>query len=204
MARRRPIFICPTSKAVSVPGRPDAAQYRTASEPCCSSRSSGVTTFPLDFDIFLRSGSRIQPEMAAFVQGSVPNSVWLRSTVENSQVRMISCACGRRSIGNTRANRSSSLPQPAAICGVSDEVAQVSITSGSAAKPPGTPRWASVKPGGVSLDGSTGSVASSGTIGWSCRGRPSGPSGYQTGNGTPKKRCRLISQSPVSPSTQFS
>ncbi len=103
--------------------------------------------------------------MAVFVHGSVPNSAWLRSTVENSQVRMISCAWGRRSIGNTRANRSSSLPQPAAICGVSEDVAQVSITSGSAAKPPGTPRWSSLKPGAVSLDGSTGSAAWSGTIG---------------------------------------
>jgi hypothetical protein len=31
-----------------------------------------------------------------------------------------------------------------------------------------------------------------------------GVEGYQTGNGTPKKRWRLISQSPLRPSTQFS
>ena len=35
MASLRPIFIWPSSKAVSVPSRADAAQYRTASEPCC-------------------------------------------------------------------------------------------------------------------------------------------------------------------------
>ena len=63
--------------------------------------------------------------------------------VENSQVRMISWAWGRRSIGKVRAKRSSSSPQPLAICGVSDEVAHVSMTSGSPTKPPGWSRWAS-------------------------------------------------------------
>ena len=58
-----------------------------------------MTTLPFDFDIFLRSGSRIQPEIAASVHGSPPCSRCARTTVENSQVRMISCACGRRSIG---------------------------------------------------------------------------------------------------------
>ena len=99
MARRRPIFIWPTSNAASVPSRAEAAQYRTASEPCSSSRPIGVTTLPLDFDIFLRSGSRIQPLMAACFHGRPPNSRWARTTVENSQVRMMSWPCGRRSIG---------------------------------------------------------------------------------------------------------
>ena len=48
--------------------------------------------------------------------------------------------------------------QPPAICGVSDDVAHVSITSGSAAKPFGCPRWSSVYPSGTSVDGSTGNV----------------------------------------------
>ena len=60
-------------------------------------------------------------------QGSTPCSRWARTTVANSQVRMISWACGRRSIGKTRANRSGSVSQPPTICGVSDEVAQVSM-----------------------------------------------------------------------------
>lgn len=51
------------------------------------------------------------------------------------------------------------------ICGVSDEVAQVSMTSGSPTKPSGLPRWSSEKPGGTSLDGSIGSADSGGTIG---------------------------------------
>ncbi len=91
-------------------------------------------------DIFLRSGSSTQPEMAACFQGSESCSKWARTTVEKSQVRMISCACGRRSIGKTRSKISSPSSQPAATCGVSDEVAQVSMTSGSPTKPPGWPR----------------------------------------------------------------
>ena len=124
-----------------------------------------MTTLPLDFDIFLRSGSRIQPLIAACAQGKVPSSRCERTTVENSHVRMMSWPCGRTSIGNTRAYRSSSQPQPPAICGVSELVAQVSITSASPTKPPGTPRWSAVYPGGTSLLGSTGSALSSGTIG---------------------------------------
>ena len=65
----------------------------------------------------------------------------------NSQVLMISCDCGRRSIGNTRANRSGSVPQRPAICGVSDEVAQVSITSGSRDEPAGHAALRLVVPG---------------------------------------------------------
>ena len=61
---------------------------------------------------------------------------------------MISGPCGRRSIGNVRSNRSGSSTQPVTICGVSDDVAHVSITSGSATKPPGWSRWSAVKPGG--------------------------------------------------------
>ena len=69
----------------------------------------GVTSaLPLDLESFLRSGSRIQPEMTAVCQGSTPCSARDRTTEANSQVRMISCDCGRRSIGKTRANRSGS------------------------------------------------------------------------------------------------
>ena len=39
------------------------------------------------------------------------------ASVANSHVRMISGACGRRSIGNVRAKRSGSSSQPVAICG---------------------------------------------------------------------------------------
>ena len=143
MASRRPTFIWPSSTAVSVPGRPLAAQYRTASAPCCSIDGIGVTTLPFDFDIFLRSGSRIQPEIATLAHGSTPCSSCERTTVENSQVRMISWAWGRRSIGKTRPKRSGSSAQRPAIYGVSDDVAQVSMTSGSPTNPPGWPRWAS-------------------------------------------------------------
>ena len=71
--------------------------------------------------------------------------------------------------------------------------------------PPGLPRWDSVNPDGTSSDGSTGS-ADSGASRWVevKSGSPSSSSRYQTGNGTPKNRWRLISQSPLRPSTQFS
>ena len=95
MDSRRPIFIWPSSMAVSVPRRPLAAQYRTASELYFSSSATGVTTLPLDLDIFLRSGSRIQPEIPVVFQGRVPFSKSARTTVENNQVRMMSCPWGR-------------------------------------------------------------------------------------------------------------
>src|SRR4051794_10630729 len=126
--------------------------------------------------------------MAACDHGTAPNSKCERTTVENSQVRMMSCACGRRSIGKTAANSSGSVSQPEATCGDSDDVAQVSMTSGSAMNPPGLPRCDSSKPSGTSDDGSTGSDDSGARIGSSWIGSPSVSSRYQTGNGTPKKR----------------
>ncbi len=117
---------------------------------------------------------------------------------------MISWPCGRRSIGNSRSNRAGSSPKPPAISGVSEEVAQVSNTSGSPAKPPGRPRSAAVKLSGASTAGSIGRRSALGAIGWSRSTVPSGPIGYHSGTGTPEKRCRLTSQSPVRPSTQSS
>ena len=61
MASRRPTFIWVSSNGESMPGRTAAARQRTASAPYLSRTSVGTTTLPLDFDIFLRSGSRIQP-----------------------------------------------------------------------------------------------------------------------------------------------
>ncbi len=92
IASRRPTFIWLTSKMVSVPGRAQAAQYRTPSDPCSSSSPSGVTTLPFDFDIFLRSGSTTKPESAALLHGSESCSRCDRRTVSNSHVRMMSCA----------------------------------------------------------------------------------------------------------------
>ena len=93
---------------------------------------------------------------------------------------------------------------PPATWGVSDDVAQVSITSGSPAKPPGLPRCSSVYPSGTSVEGSTGSRSSRGRMGRAYSRRPSGPTGYHTGRGTPKNRWRLMHQSPARPFTQFS
>src|SRR5262249_36052334 len=90
------------------------------------------------------------------------------------------------------------------ICGVTDEVAHVSMMSGSPTKPPGLPRCAAVKPGGTSVDGSIGSASSGAAIGRSYSTRPLASIGYHTGNGTPKNRWRLTHQSPFKPSAQFS
>ena len=204
VASRRPTLNWFSLNARSTPGRPDAAQYRTASVPYRSSRSIGVTAAPRDLDTFLWSGSSSQPEMMASRHGSAPNSRCARSTEENSQVRMISGPCGRRSIGYTRANRSGSRSQPDTSCGLSDEVAQVSKMSASPMKPPGLPRCSSAYPSGTSDAGSTGRRDSSGTSGWSWSATPSADRRYHTGIGTPKNRCRDTSQSPLSPLTQCS
>ena len=80
---------------------------------------------------------------------------------------MISWAWGRRSIGNTRENRSGSSSHFPAICGVSEDVAHVSMMSGSPTKPPGLPRCSCENPSGASEDGSTGSRSSLATSGCS-------------------------------------
>jgi hypothetical protein len=74
MASRRPTFICASSNGESAPGRAPAARQRTASVPYRSSTSIGVVALPLDFDIFLRSGSTTKPEIVACVHGTVPCS----------------------------------------------------------------------------------------------------------------------------------
>ncbi len=164
-----------------------------------------MTTLPFDFDIFLRSGSRTQPEMAVSVQGRLPYSSSDRTTVENSQVRMISWACGRRSMGKTRAKRSGSSAQRPAIWGVSDDVAQVSMTSGSPTKPPGIAALVLAEPVGHvarGIDREPALVGDDGVfvVDLAVLGRRR----YQTGKGTPKKRWRLMCQSPLRPSTQAS
>ena len=144
IASRRPTFIWVSSNGESSPGRAVAARQRTASAPNLSRISVGTTALPLDLLICLRSGSTMKPEISACDHGTTWFSWCERTTRENSQVRMMSCAWVHRSIGKTRSNRSGSVSQPLAICGLSEEVAQVSITSGSPMKPPGLPRWSSV------------------------------------------------------------
>ena len=83
--------------------------------------------------------------MAALRHGSGAVLEVARTTVANSQVRMMSWACGRRSIGKTAGEQVGVVaPSRRRSAGVSDDVAQVSITSGSPTKPPGLPRWSSV------------------------------------------------------------
>ena len=97
IASRRPTFIWDSSNGESRPGRPRAARQRTASAPYFSRISVGTTTLPLDFDIFLRSGSTMKPEIIAVRQGAECCSKWARTTRLKSQVRMMSCAWVHRS-----------------------------------------------------------------------------------------------------------
>jgi hypothetical protein len=119
------------SKAVSTPGRrsPPSSARRPSRAPRAA--PSGVTTLPFDFDIFLRSGSSTQPEIAALVHGS---DVVLEMRAQHGReqpgaddVVRLRPQVHREDAGEQVGSSS----QPPAICGVSDEVAQVSITSGS-------------------------------------------------------------------------
>ena len=142
IASRRPTFICSGSNAVSVPGPPLRRPVAHGVRPVLLEQSHRRDDVALRLRHLLAVGVEhpagdggVLPRQHAFLEVAPQH-------VENSQVRMMSCACGRTSIGKTFASRSSSSPARPAICGVSEEVAQVSITSGSPTKPPGTPRWA--------------------------------------------------------------
>ena len=104
--------------------------------------------------------------MAASVQGSEPSSRCARTTVENSQVRMISWACGRRSNGEHPRHRSGvALPAAGDLrgerrggpgvhdVGLADEAAGHAALLGRCSRQ------------ARRCDGSTGSAASSGTSG---------------------------------------
>src|SRR4051812_637730 len=69
IASRRPTFIWVSSNGEALPGRTVAARQRTASAPYLSRISVGTPTLALDFDILLLSGSRMQPDSIAWVQG---------------------------------------------------------------------------------------------------------------------------------------
>src|SRR3989338_9726870 len=95
----------PVSKSFSWKGRSSpsfdpAAQNRRASAEYFPIMIWGSTTFPLDLDIFLPCGSSAQPEIMVSFHGRQWLCRWLRTTVLKSQNVMMSCACGRRLIGN--------------------------------------------------------------------------------------------------------
>ena len=141
MASRRPTFSCAGSNAVSVPSRALAAQYRTASEPYCAQQVHRGHHVALGLGHLLPvrvedpAGDRgVPPGQHAVLgvraqhrveQPGPDDLVRLRPQVHREHP----AGTGRRRV-----------PQPPAICGVSDDVAQVSITSGSPVNPPGWPR----------------------------------------------------------------
>ena len=90
---------------------------------------------------------------------------------------MISNACTRIDIGASAGSVPPSA-HPSLICGVSDEVIQVSITSGSPVNSP-CRRTGRLRRGGLSVSGSTGRSSSRASTGASHEAQ------NQTGNGTP-------------------
>ena len=155
--------------------------------PNSSTKGIGVTTLPLDFDIFLSFGSRTHPLRVVSCQGRASCSRWDRSVVEKSHVLDDLGPLRPQAHREGRGERAGSSPHTHAICGVSDEVAQVSMMSGSPRNPPGTPRWSdAVARRHVSrrIDGQARLVR---------HDRPrvvrdpvQDPRGYHTGTGTPK------------------
>src|SRR5579859_922725 len=106
---------------------------------------------------------------------------------------MISNPCTRTDIGGPSPARKG--VQPRLICGVSDDVIQVSITSGSgdAEEDPHAGHA-----GGIADSGSTGSDSSAASTGAEQAVQ------NHAGNGTPYRRCREMFQSHFSPSIQSS
>ena len=184
-------------KGRSSPNLDPAAQNRSASAEYFSIIARGSTTLPLLFDIFLPCGSCAWPEITQSFHGPTPKCNRDFTTVLNSQNVMMSCACGLRDIGNSFFLISGFLTRSVAICGVSDDVAHVSITSASGTNSP-HPHFRHFAIGGLSFKGSTGkSFSSASTI-------SSHFLQYHRGKGTPKNLCREIIQSHCRPLTQCS
>ena len=134
-----------------------------------------------------------------------PCSRCARTTVEKSHVRMMSWPCGRRSIGKVRANKSASaLPLAGDLwgqrrggprvhdVGVADEAVRLA------------PLVFAVSGRALSTTGRSAGLLRPARAGRSHTGSPSPSSAYHSGIGTPKKRCRLTSQSPLRPLTHES
>ena len=85
----------------SVPGlAPRARVKRTASEPYASIQSSGSTTLPNDFDIFLPRSSRTRPVRAMVLKGTSPSIAYRPNIIiRATQKKMMSWPVSRTSVG---------------------------------------------------------------------------------------------------------
>ena len=167
--------------------------------------SAGVTTLPFDFDIFLRSGSTMKPEMRG-VRPRRDAVLELRAQQGREQPGADDVLALRAQVEREDGVEQLVVAHPAARelrgeRGGHPGVHDVVLADEAA-------RLAALRlveaGGGVRRRVDRELVVASGRIGWSKRGLPSASSGYQTGIGTPKNRWREISQSPVRPPTQFS
>ncbi len=84
----------------SVPGlAPLARVKRTASEPYLSIQSSGSTTLPKDFDIFLPRSSRTRPVRAIVLNGTSPSMAYRPNIIiRATQKKMMSWPVTRTSV----------------------------------------------------------------------------------------------------------
>ena len=107
IASRRPTFIWPVSNAVSVPGPAAGRPVAHAVGAVLLEQAHRRDDVALRLRHLLAIGIE-HPAGDRGVAATAARRARAASAarVENSQVRMMSCACGRRSIGNTRANRS--------------------------------------------------------------------------------------------------
>ena len=104
----------------------------------------GVTTLPFDFDIFLRSGSRTQPGDGGVGPRQRPVlEVGADDRREQPGADDL-VGLGTKVHGEPAAEEVGVVDPPGGDLGVSDDVAHVSMTSGSPMKPPGWPRWSAV------------------------------------------------------------
>src|SRR5262249_61404910 len=111
-----------------------------------------------------------------------------------TQGRAVSNPCPRIDMGASGGSVPPSA-QPSLICGVSDDVIQVSITSGSGVRP-ADPQDGQDDTGGASASGSTGRSSSRAST-----GAAQAPQDH-TGDGTPQRPRRAVLPAPPSPSTQ--
>ena len=112
IASRRPTFICDSSNGESAPGRPSRPASARRRSRTCRGSPPARRRCPWTSTSSCGRGRATQPEIMRASTGACRARSAPARRVENSQVRMISCAWGRRSIGKTRSNRSGSSSQP--------------------------------------------------------------------------------------------
>ena len=162
-------------------------------------------TLPLDFDIFLRSGSVTNPEIAVWLHGSESCSS-CRSQHRREEPRTDDVVCLRTQVHREHAREQIGIAEPVRRDLRRQRRGRPRVHDvGIAGEPVGLIALVrGVTVGRIASRDRSAAAIHSGTIGAHSRSVRRRRIGYHTGNGTPKKRCRLTHQSPERPLTQFS